>query len=210
MFAVVVPLAAWFLQYCWLATHIHDAVWLHKSCNVMLGPQLSKKWSFALQQLTVACTIAYIARWCAVLPKENKKLSYRRGTARCVVSVKILPIATQQCRDYDKSWPNPWYKVGGLVGGNINHDATESLSLYQSCHKQTDYGRVVDITCIPTTCCGEIFKSTMQKLLTWPWPRPLREHSLITRLRLHMADPCTKSEVSSISRCGDITWSVKF
>jgi len=25
------------------------------------------------------------------------------------------------------------------------------------CHKQTDDGRVVDITCIPTTCCGEIF-----------------------------------------------------
>ena len=26
----------------------------------------------------------------------------------------------------------------------------------------------------------------------------------------HMADPCTKSEVSSISRYGDITWDVKF
>ena len=35
-----------------------------------------------------------------------KKLSYRRGTARCVVSVEILPVATQQCRNYlyDKSW----------------------------------------------------------------------------------------------------------
>ena len=35
----------------------------------------------------------------------NKKLSYRRGTARCVVSIEILPIATQQCRNYlyDKS-----------------------------------------------------------------------------------------------------------
>ena len=33
---------------------------------------------------------------------------------------------------------------------------------------------------------------------------------LITRLRLHMADPSTKSEVSSVSRCGDITWGVKF
>ena len=31
---------------------------------------------------------------------ENKKLSYCRGTARCVVSVEILPIATQQCRNY--------------------------------------------------------------------------------------------------------------
>ena len=37
--------------------------------------------------------------------ENNKKLSYRRGTARCVVSVEILPIATQQCGNYlyDKS-----------------------------------------------------------------------------------------------------------
>jgi len=36
---------------------------------------------------------------------SDKKLSYRRGTARCVVSVEILPITTQQCRNYlyDKS-----------------------------------------------------------------------------------------------------------
>ena len=36
----------------------------------------------------------------------DKKLGYRRGTARCVVSVEILPTATQQCRNYlyDKSW----------------------------------------------------------------------------------------------------------
>ena len=49
-----------------------------------------------------------------------KKLSYRRGTARCVVSIEILPIATQQCRNYlyNKSWPNRWYEVGDLVGGN--------------------------------------------------------------------------------------------
>jgi len=35
----------------------------------------------------------------------NKKLSDRRGTARCVVSVETLPIATQPCRNYlyDKS-----------------------------------------------------------------------------------------------------------
>jgi len=31
---------------------------------------------------------------------DNKKLSYRRRTARCVVSVEILPIATQQYRNY--------------------------------------------------------------------------------------------------------------
>ena len=39
----------------------------------------------------------------------------------------------------------------------LNHDATESLSLSQMCHKQTDDGQIVYITCIPTTCCGEIF-----------------------------------------------------
>ena len=35
----------------------------------------------------------------------NKKLSYRPVTARCVLSVVILPITTQQCRNYlyDKS-----------------------------------------------------------------------------------------------------------
>jgi len=31
--------------------------------------------------------------------KKYKKLSYRRGTALCVVSIEILPIATQQCRN---------------------------------------------------------------------------------------------------------------
>jgi len=50
----------------------------------------------------------------------NKKLSYRRGAARCVVSIKVLPVATQQCRNYlyDKSLPNRWYEVGDLVEGN--------------------------------------------------------------------------------------------
>jgi len=27
-------------------------------------------------------------------------LCYRQGTTRCVVSVEILPVATQQCRNY--------------------------------------------------------------------------------------------------------------
>ena len=94
-----------------------------------------------------------------------KKLSYRRVTARCVLSVVILPIATQQCRNYlyDKSWPNWWYEVGGLVGGNVSwtmctqpwRDRVSSHCL--RCHKQTDDGRIVYITCIPMTCCGEIF-----------------------------------------------------
>ena len=37
--------------------------------------------------------------------KLYKKLSYRRVTSRCVLPVVILPITTQQCRNYlyDKS-----------------------------------------------------------------------------------------------------------
>ena len=35
----------------------------------------------------------------------NKELRYRRGTAQSVMSIQILPIAMQQCRNYlyDKS-----------------------------------------------------------------------------------------------------------
>ena len=44
-----------------------------------------------------------------------------------------------------------------LTKSTINRDATESLSLSQMCHKQTDDGRIVYITCISTTCCGKIF-----------------------------------------------------
>ena len=42
---------------------------------------------------------------CRPTTRSNKKLSYRRGTARRLVSVEILPVATQQCRNYlyDKS-----------------------------------------------------------------------------------------------------------
>ena len=95
----------------------------------------------------------------------NKKLSYRRGTARCVVSVEILPIATQQCRNYMyKSWllnkSKLWswkVKVGRCVTNMYTQPWHEYLSLSYRCHKQTDDGRVVYFTRIPTTCCGEIF-----------------------------------------------------
>jgi len=48
--------------------------------------------------MSVFSTEVFIVNWRADLRKYNKKLSYRRGTARCVVSVEILPIAKQQCR----------------------------------------------------------------------------------------------------------------
>ena len=52
--------------------------------------------------------------WNVPAAKINEKLSCRRGTARCIVSVEISSIATQQCRNYlyDKSWTNRSYEVG--------------------------------------------------------------------------------------------------
>jgi len=51
----------------------------------------------------------------------KKKLIYLRGTARCVVSLEILPVATQQCRNYlyDKSLKNRSYEVGGLQWADV-------------------------------------------------------------------------------------------
>ena len=60
----------------------------------------------------------------------------------------------------------------------------ESFSLSYRCHKQTDHGRVVDITCIPTTCCGEIFEVHNVEIahvtLTTPTSETLTHHKTIT------------------------------
>ena len=56
-----------------------------------------------------------------LIRKHDKKLSYRRGTARCVVPVEILPTATQQCRNYlhDKFRTNRSYEIGRLRWADV-------------------------------------------------------------------------------------------
>ena len=86
-----------------------------KSVNTII------QWTIAIVNTKIHTTlIRVIVTVIQVSSLIDKKLSYRRGTARCVVSIEILPIAAQQCRNYlyDKSWPNRWYEVGDLVGGN--------------------------------------------------------------------------------------------
>jgi len=56
-FTGVWPLAAWFLQYCWHATHIHDAVWLHKSCTVIIWVHLLAAGAIAVEEVKF-CTAA--------------------------------------------------------------------------------------------------------------------------------------------------------
>jgi len=64
----------------------------------------------------------------------NKKLSYHRVTARCVVSVEILPITTQQYRNYlyDKSWTNGSYEVKALDRAHTTSYSTlvETVSIF--------------------------------------------------------------------------------
>jgi len=75
-------------------------------------------WFLAWRLLSTCHTLCYMEIWgspkiralpsgtLSETPSLDKKLSYYRGTARCVMSVEILPVATQQCRNYlyDKSW----------------------------------------------------------------------------------------------------------
>jgi len=55
------------------------------------------------------CALSFVIRndtiGTVLVMLKYKKLTYRRRITRCIVSVEILPIATQQCRNYlyDKS-----------------------------------------------------------------------------------------------------------
>ena len=59
---------------------------------------------FAFLQLVICVDLIFLywsqLVYLHVSRTVDKKLSYRRGTARCVVSVEILSVATQQCRNY--------------------------------------------------------------------------------------------------------------
>ena len=78
--------------------------------------KVSHRWSSKTSRVTTSYHMLHLNA------ENNKKLSYRRVNVRCILSVIILPITTQQCRNYlyDKSWPNRWYEVGGLDGGNVS------------------------------------------------------------------------------------------
>jgi len=88
----------------------------HKNCRGIIIITITITYWCCNESPTVKIT-SY--KWAANL--MYKTLSYRRGTARCVVSVEILPIATQQCRNnlYDNSWTNRSYEVGGLRWADV-------------------------------------------------------------------------------------------
>jgi len=66
--------------------------------TLMESPKFYASWTPLAYVVSLMCVCASEAA--LRYHDQNKKLSYRRVTARCVLSVVILPIATQQCRNY--------------------------------------------------------------------------------------------------------------
>ena len=89
----------------------------------LLNVELMQIMKFDIARIkAVECfDVSAFLTFCLYFNHFNKKLSYRRGTARCVVSVEILPIATQQCRNYlyGKSSTNGTYEVRGLRWADV-------------------------------------------------------------------------------------------
>ena len=105
----------------------------------------------------------------------NKKLSYRRETARCVVSVEILPNATQQCRNY----------------------------LYDKSSKLWSWGGVMVGRCVINMCTQQwrirVMGFKILKRFSWPWPRHFQGSFFIGRVGLAMVSQCTKFEISGFT-----------
>jgi len=77
------------------------------------------------------------------------------------------------------------------------------------CHKQTDHGRVVDITFIPTTCCGEIFWVHNVEIAHVTLTTLLSGNFFIGRVGLAIVSQCTKFEVSIGSPVTKVLMAVK-
>ena len=96
--------------------------------------------------------------------KQEAQLSPRDRAMRCVnwnlanchATVQKLLIWQVLAKLMVWSWG---FSRRQCVIDNVHSTMTRPsrFHLSQMCHKQTDDGRLVDITCIPTTCCGEIF-----------------------------------------------------
>ena len=95
------------------------------SCNyvtyfVLLGKAIQTNqrlsWLVKIAERRIICLLVI-----CTCHSSNKKLSHRRGTAWCVVSVETLPIAMQHCRNYlyEKSWTNRSYEVRGLQWDSV-------------------------------------------------------------------------------------------
>jgi len=95
--------------------HVHSTMtrWSRFHCpiGVINKPTTGELWiSPVYRRLAVAHTLTHpfngpLSGTTRMRRYQKRYKTHRRGTARCVESIEILPIATQQCRNYlyDKS-----------------------------------------------------------------------------------------------------------
>ena len=157
-----------YYYYCYFLTPILNSQGMKKLRYAIQKIQISswnEPYSFSSFTKQSSSKMA-LYRWIRTESRWNKQeaqLSLSDRAMRLVSSNLANCHATVQKLLYDKSWPNWWYEVGDLVGWNVSwtmctqpwRDRVGFHCL--GCHKQTDDDRVVYITCIQRTCCGEIF-----------------------------------------------------
>ena len=80
----------------YINTPISTSLYMQYHTHTLIGSVFYDIFQLTVRNWPLLCTEHNI---------KYKKLSYHRGTARCFVSIEILPIDTQQCRNYlyDKS-----------------------------------------------------------------------------------------------------------
>jgi len=98
------------------ATPHHHSVFYRPAALPATQPTASTHW----RQYIISSIKYVIGKSRHHCCKQEAQLSPSDWAMRLVSN--NLPITTQQCRNYlyDKSWPNRWYEVGGLVRGNMS------------------------------------------------------------------------------------------
>ena len=88
-------------------------------------------------------------------PSDRAMRLVSSNLASCHATVQKLLIRQVLTKLMVWSWR---FSRRQCVMNNVHSTMTRRVGSHcLRCHKQTDDGRVVYITCIPTTCCGEIF-----------------------------------------------------
>ena len=88
-------------------------------------------------------------------PRDRAMRRVNWNLANCHATVQKLLIRQVLAKSMVWSWR---FSRRQCVMDNVQQPWRDRVGSHcLRCHKQTDDGRVVYITCIPTTCCGEIF-----------------------------------------------------
>ena len=125
----------------------HLILYIVKHCIIKLISQVFLKQSL--------CDFIVITQEAQLSPSDHAMRLVSSNLANCHATVQKLLIRQVLTKLMVRSWR---FSGRQCVMNNVHSTMTRpSRSHCLRCHKQTDDGRIVYITCIPTTCCGEIF-----------------------------------------------------